>query len=261
MKRALAWLPWCAVLLFVGPLVLAVAGSLLNEAALFGGAPIRLTFSHYRSILLERSFYQPLLNSLVVSSLTTLLCVTLASMTAYSLARLRFFGRRLLSGLFLMVAMFPQISIVSPLYLLLKWLGLIDTKAGLVLPYLTFAMPLAVWLLVSHFKQLPRGVEEAALLDGASRWTVLKDIVIPMALPGIFSTAIVTFIYCWNEFLFALSFTISSNQRTAPVAIALFRGQYQIPWGEILAGTVLCALPVALLFLVFQKRIVKSLGA
>ena len=261
MKQAFSWLGWCAVLLLIGPLVWAVAGSLVNEAALFGGAKLSVSLAHYRSILLEREFYRPLLNSLVVSTTTTLLCVTLASLAAYSLSRLRFFGRRLLAGLFLVVAMFPQISIVSPLYMLLKWLGLIDTTPGLVLPYLTFAMPLAVWLLISHFKQLPRGVEEAALLDGASRLVVLKDIVIPMALPGIFSTAIVTFIYCWNEFLFALSFTIGKGQRTAPVAIALFRGQYQIPWGEILAGTVLCALPVALLFLVFQKRIVRSFGA
>lgn len=250
---------WLLALALMGPLGWALAASFMNEAALFGAGDAQLGLQHYATVLLERRFYRPLLNSLVVSTTTTLICVTLAALAAYALARLRFRGRQLLAAGFLMVAMFPQISIVSPLYMLLRWLGLLDTLPGLVLPYVTFAMPLAVWLLTAHFKQLPRGVEEAALLDGASRLAVLKEIVVPMALPGIVSTAIVTFIYCWNEFLFALSFTIGSDLHTAPVAIALFRGQHQIPWGQVLAGAVLATLPVALLVLVFQKRITESL--
>ncbi len=260
MKRLLDALFWLTVLLLCAPLGWALTASFMNEAALFGGASPSFSLAHYRAVLSQRDFGRPLLNSLIVSGTTTVLCVSLASLAAYALTRLKFVGRRLLSGLFVVVAMFPQIAIVSPLYVLLRSLSLIDTTPGLVLPYLTFSMPLAVWLLMSHFKQLPAGVEEAALLDGASRFTVLKDIVVPMALPGIVSTAIVTFIYCWNEFLFALSFTIGSAQRTAPVAIALFRGQHQVPWGEVLAGTVLSTLPVVLLVVLFQKRIVRSLG-
>jgi ABC-type glycerol-3-phosphate transport system permease component len=251
---------WLLGLFLLGPLLWAVVASFANEAALFGETSnLSFGLDHYRVVLSERAFWRPLLNSLLVSGTTTLLCVSLASLAAYALTRLRFRGRSLLSGLFLVVAMFPQVSIVAPLYVLLRKLSLIDSTPGLVLPYLTFAMPLAVWLLVSHMRQLPAGVEEAAQLDGASRFVVLKDIVVPMALPGIVSTAIVTFIYCWNEFLFALSFTIGSDQRTAPVAIALFRGQYQVPWGQVLAGTVLATLPVALLVLFFQKRITRSL--
>lgn len=257
-----AILVWAAVVAIITPLFAALLGSFTNEAALFSSRPeFDWTLSHYASILGQRDFARPLLNSLLVAGATTSLCVALAAPAGYALTRLSFRGRRLISGLVLLVAMFPQISIVSPLYLLLKRLSLIDTLPGLVLPYLTFAMPLAVWLMSSHFKQLPQGIEEAALLDGASRWVVLKDIVLPVAMPGVVSTALVTFVYAWNEFLSALSFTISADNRTAPVAIALFRGQHQIPWGEILAGAVLTTLPVLALVLVFERRIVRSLTA
>jgi ABC-type glycerol-3-phosphate transport system permease component len=157
--------------------------------------------------------------------------------------------------------MFPQISIVSPLYLVLRALGLIDTYPGLIMPYMTFAMPLTVWLLVGFFRQLPGDVEEAALVDGASRWQTFIQIVLPLAVPGLATTAILTFIYCWNEFLFALSFTLGPERQTVPVAIALFRGQYQVPWGQILAATVVATAPVAAMVLMFQRRIVQGLTA
>src|SRR5581483_10257586 len=137
----------------------------------------------------------------------------------------------------------PQISIVSPLYLLLRWLRLIDTYPGLILPYLTFAMPLAVWLLTGFFRQLPADLEEAALVDGASRWQILRRVILPLAAPGLATTAILTFLYCWNEFLFALTFTLGPARQTVPVAIALFRGRYQIPWGEILAASIVATAP------------------
>jgi ABC-type glycerol-3-phosphate transport system permease component len=150
---------------------------------------------------------------------------------------------------------------VSPLYLLLRTLGLINTYPGLVLPYVTFAMPLAVWLLVGFFRQLPRELEEAAMVDGASRWQSLVKIVLPVAGPGLATTAILTFLYCWNEFLFALSFTLGPERQTVPVAIALFRGQYQVPWGQILAAAIVATVPVALVILAFQRRIVQGLTA
>ena len=127
------------------------------------------------------------------------------------------------------------------------------------LPYLTFATPLAVWLLTAFFRQLPRDLEDAARLDGAGRLRTLRDILLPLAAPGLASTAILTFLYCWNEFLFALSFTLGPERYTVPVAIALFRGRYQVPWGEVLAASVLATMPVALLVLAFQRRIVAGL--
>ena len=152
--------------------------------------------------------------------------------------------------------MFPQISIVSPLYLLLRELGLLNTYPGLVLPYLTFAMPLTIWLLVGFFRQLPPELEEAGLMDGAGRLRTLWEIILPLSGPGLATTAILTFLYSWNEFLFALSFTLGPERYTVPVAITLFRGQYQVPWGEILAAAVVATAPVAAIVLVAQRRIV-----
>jgi ABC-type glycerol-3-phosphate transport system permease component len=187
--------------------------------------------------------------------------VILGSLCAYALARLQFPGKVPLLGFILAVGMFPQISVVSPLYLLLRELRLINTYPGLVLPYLTFAMPLTVWLLVGFFRQLPGELEEAAMVDGASRMRAFWEVIVPLALPGIATTAILTFVYSWNEFLFALSFTLGPERQTVPVAIALFRGQYQIPWGQILAAAVVATAPVTLLVLAFQRRIVQGLTA
>ncbi len=195
------------------------------------------------------------------AGLTTLLSVALGAGCAYALARLRFPGKAPLLALVLAVSMFPQISIVSPLYLLLRELRLLNTYPGLVLPYLTFAMPLTIWLLVGFFRQLPAQLEEAAFMDGASRLRTLWSVVLPLAAPGLATTAILTFLYSWNEFLFALSFALGPERYTVPVAIALFRGQYQVPWGEILAAAVVATVPVAVIVLVAQRRIVAGLTA
>ena len=157
--------------------------------------------------------------------------------------------------------MFPQISIVAPLYLLLRELSLLNTYPGLVLPYLSFAMPLTIWLLVGFFRQLPRDLENAAFVDGASRLRTIREIVLPLAWPGLATTAILTFLYSWNEFLFALSFTLGPERHTVPVAITLFRGQYQVPWGQVLAAAVVATVPVALVVLAAQRRIVSGLTA
>ncbi|HEX2218443.1 MAG TPA: carbohydrate ABC transporter permease [Gemmatimonadales bacterium] len=252
------------VLAVAFPFYRAVAGSLTPEAQLFEGAPLWPSppvLEHYRALFTERAFWLPIRNSLVVAGATTLFCVTLGSLCAYAIARLRFRGKTLLLGLILAVSMFPQIAIVSPLFLLLRSLRLIDTYPGLVLPYLTFAMPLTVWLLVGYFRQLPAELEEAAMVDGASRLTAFREVIIPLALPGLAATAILTFVYSWNEFLFALSFTLGPERQTVPVAIALFRGQYQVPWGQVLAAAIVATAPVALLVLAFQRRIVQGLTA
>lgn len=246
------------------PLYWALVSSLTPEARLFEApslVPVDLVLEHYRALFRERDFYVPIRNSLVVAGTTTVFCVALGSLCAYALARLQFRWKAPILGFILAVTMFPQISIVSPLYLLLRELRLINTYPGLVLPYLTFAMPLTVWLLVGFFRQLPAELEEAAIVDGATRWRAFWEIVLPLALPGLATTAILTFVYCWNEFLFALSFTLGPERQTVPVAIALFRGQYQVPWGQILAGAVVATAPVAALVLLFQRRIVQGLTA
>jgi ABC-type glycerol-3-phosphate transport system permease component len=255
------------VLLVLGiafPVYWTVVGSFTPESALVETArlvPGEVTIAHYRDLFRERDFLAPIRSSLLVAGATTLFCVTIGSLCAYALARLQFRGKTAILAFILAVSMFPQITIVSPLYLVLRELHLIDTYPGLILPYVTFAMPLTVWLLVGFFRQLPRELEEAAMMDGAGRVRSFVEIVLPLAMPGLVTTAIITFIYCWNEFLFALSFTVGPERRTVPVAIALFRGQYRVPWGQILAATAIATAPVALLVLAFQRRIVRGLTA
>jgi trehalose/maltose transport system permease protein len=245
------------------PLGWAAISSVTPEAELgrAGMLPGAVTGAHYRELFAARDFWTPVRNSLVVAGSTALLCVVLGTMCAYALARLRFRGKGLVLGAMIAIGMFPQIALVSPLFLILRGLGLIDSYPGLILPYVTFAMPLTVWLLVGTFRQLPADLEEAAMLDGASRVRILWEIVLPLALPGIATSAILTFVYCWNEFLFALSFTSGPERQTVPVAVALFRGQHQVPWGEILAATVVSTLPVIALVIAFQRRIVAGLTA
>lgn len=259
-----AFTPALLVIAIVFPFYWAVVSSLTPEASLFEARsllPKTLVLDHYRALFQERSFWIPVRNSVVVAGVTTAFCVCLGGLAAYALARLRFRWKVPILGFVLAVTMFPQISIVSPLYLLLRSLGLINTYPGLILPYLTFAMPLTVWLLASYFRQLPLELEEAAMMDGASRLRTLTDVILPLSLPGLATTAIIAFVYCWNEFLFALSFTLGPERQTVPVAIALFRGQYQVPWGQILAAAVIATVPVALVALIFQRRIVQGLAA
>jgi len=249
-----------AAILF--PLYWAVLSSLTPENRLFAApalVPRELVLDHYHALFRDRDFWTPVRNSLVVAGTTTVLSVVLGTVCAYALARLRFRGKAAMLAFVLAVSMFPQISMVSPLYLLLRELRLLNTYPGLVLPYLTFAMPLTIWLLVGFFRQLPGELEEAGLMDGAGRLRTLWAIVLPLSWPGIATTAILTFLYSWNEFLFALSFTLGPERYTVPVAITLFRGQYQVPWGQILAAAVVATAPVAALVLAAQRRIVAGL--
>jgi ABC-type glycerol-3-phosphate transport system permease component len=244
------------------PLYFALRSSLAPDAEIFSGRviiPRTIVFDHYRALFDRRDFWTPIRNSLIVAASTTVLAVALGAASAYALARLRFAGRTLVLAFVLAVSMFPQISIVSPLYLLLRQLRLLNTYPGLVLPYLTFAMPLCIWLLVGFFRQLPKDLEEAGLVDGASRLQATWSIVLPIAWPGLATTAILTFLYCWNEFLFALSFTLGPERYTVPVAITLFRGQYEVPWGEILAAAIVASVPVAAIVLIAQRKIVSGL--
>ena len=248
--------------LWAFPLYWMVVSSLSPESRLFDapsllpGAPV---LDHYAALFRERRFWIPVRNSLIVAGATTALAIAVGTPCAYALARLRFAGRTWLMLAILGVSIFPQIAILSPLFLALRGAGLIDTYPGLVLPYVTFAMPLAIWLMTGFFRELPREIEDAARLDGAGPLRVAIEITVPLAAPAVATTAILTFLYAWNEFLFALSFTLGPDRQTVPVAIALFRGQYQVPWGEVLAAAVVASIPVTLVVLGFQRRIVSGL--
>lgn len=247
---------------WAAPLVWMVSASVLPETALFGGGWPGLGglgFGHYRALFEERRFWQPVVNSVVVAVATTALALLVAVPCAYAMARLRFRGKGPLMAAILAVSMSPQVSIVPALFLMLRTAGLIDTRSGLVLPYVTFATPLAVWLLAGFFRDLPAELEDAAQMDGASRLRAALEVVVPLAAPAVATTAILTFLYAWNEFLFALSFTASPDQQTVPVALALLRGRYQIPWGQIFAAAVTASVPVAVVVLAFQRRLVHGL--
>lgn len=259
---------WLAAVVFVavsfGPLYWALVSSLSPETRIFDRPallPSPLVLDHYRALFTERAFWIPIRNSLVVAGATTLLALAAGAPCAYALARFHFRAKGPLLAFVLAVSMFPQISLVSPLFLLLRGLGLINTYPGLILPYLTFAMPLTIWFLVGFFRQLPAELEEAAMLDGASRWRAFREIALPLAWPGIATTGLLTFLYSWNEFLFALSFTLGPERHTVPVAIALFRGQYQVPWGEVFAAAIVTTAPLAVVMLLAQRRIVQGLTA
>ena len=264
MIRRRAWVVVTTLLVagLVLPIYWAVISSFTPESRLFAApslVPRGLVLDHYRALFTQRDFWTPIRNSLIVASATTVVSVVLGAACAYAIARLRFRGKSLLLAFVLAVSMFPQIAIVSPLYVVLRAMRLLNTYPGLVLPYLTFAMPLAIWLLVGFFRQLPADLEEAAMMDGAGRMRTLREVILPLAWPGLATTAILTFLYSWNEFLFALSFTLGPERYTVPVAITLFRGQYQVPWGQVLAAAVVATIPVAVVVLVAQRRIIAGL--
>ena len=249
---------------WVFPLYWMVVSSLVPEAELFGTPaliPSQIVDDHYAALFTERRFWVPIRNSAIVAAATTVLAIAFGAPCAYALARLRFRGRSWLMAAILAVSMFPQIALISPLFLALRQLGLIDTYPGLVLPYVAFAMPLAIWLMTAFFREIPRDIEDAARMDGASPARVALEITLPLAAPAIATTAILTFLFAWNEFLFALTLTAGPDRQTVPVAIALFRGQYQVPWGQVLAAAVVASVPVALVVLLFQRRIVRGLTA
>jgi multiple sugar transport system permease protein len=217
------------------------------------------SFKNYVDIFQTEPFAKYLINSGVVASLTTVYAIAIASFAAYSVARLNFPGKSIFLGLVLAVSMFPQIATISPIYLFLSRVGLTNSYHGLVIPYLTFSLPFAVWTLTTFFKKIPYELEEAAKIDGANLMQRFFKVVFPLVVPGIFTTAILVFIEAWNEFLFSLTLNTDKGWKTVPVGIALFAGQYTVPWGEITAASVTVTIPVVLMVLVFQKRIVSGL--
>src|SRR6185503_7226135 len=186
--------------------------------------PAQWTWGNYSGILTSSQFIRPLANSIGIGIISTVIAVVLASMAAYAVARLRFPGKGLLIGTSLLIAMFPPISLVSPLFNIERFLGLFDTWAGLIIPYMTFSLPLAIYTLSAFFREIPWDLEKAAKVDGATPAQAFRLVIAPLAAPGVFTTAILVFIFCWNDFLFAISLTSTEAARTVPAAIAFFTG-------------------------------------
>lgn len=226
--------------------------------------PQSIVVENWQEVLTLTRFTRSLLNSAIVASSATLISLFIGSFCAYALARLRFPGKNVVLAVVLAVAMFPGIAILSPLYLLFRDWNLINTRLSLILPYVTFTLPICIWTLTAFFRDLPVELEEAARVDGCTRWQVYRQIVVPLAAPGVFTTAILLFIAAWNEFLFARTFISDQALYTAPVAVAQFEGAdiaAATPWGEISAAAIATTLPLVLLVLIFQRRIISGLTA
>jgi multiple sugar transport system permease protein len=225
--------------------------------------PPNPSLDNYQSIFESSSFTKALRNSAIVSLVTTFLGIVVGSFAAYALARLRMRGKAILLAVVLSITTFPQIAIAAPLFRLWADIGLYNTLIGLVIPYLTFALPLSIYILVSFFREIPKDLEEAALVDGATHFEAFRKVVVPLAAPGLATTAILTFIAAWNEFLLATTLTTSPSARTTPVAISQFTGssQFEVPLGTQSAASVVISIPLIILVLLFQKRIVAGLTA
>jgi multiple sugar transport system permease protein len=245
------------LLFFVGPLFWQILTSLWPDAQLTRPLPHALTLENYAG--LGAPFARSVANSIAVAAATTVLCLAAGASAAFAIAKLEFRGRSVLLAGALAISMFPPIATVSPLYLGLRAVGLRDTLAGLVLPYAAFALPLALWLLTSFFREIPDDIFSAALLDGCTPWQIFLRVYLPLAWPALATCAILVFIFCWNELLFALSFISTPERRTVPAAIALFAGEHVEPWGQIAAASTVAILPLAALTFLFQKRIVAGL--
>ena len=266
--RARGW-PWllsagliCA--LSLAPFAWLVLTSFKTQAQVAAIPPVLWPsggLGFYASALSRFGLLHFLGNSLVVAGCTTLISLTLGTGAAYALARLRLPGRPWLMGALLLVSMFPQISLAGPIWRMLQAAGLLNSHLGLIIPYVALTLPLAVWILTSYFSELPRELEEAALLDGCTRLGALGRVVLPLAGPGLFTAAILVFIYAWNEFFFALLIMTRRSVQTLSVGIALFQGQYTMPWGEIAAASTVATVPLVILVFLFQWRIVSGLSA
>lgn len=223
--------------------------------------PRQWTTENYSGIFSSTEFLRPLANSIGIAAISTIVAVALAAMAAYAVARLDFPGKQLLIGASLLIAMFPPIALATPLFNAWRILGLFDTWQGLIIPYISFALPLAIYTLSAFFREIPWDLERAAQVDGATPFQAFRKVIVPLAAPGVFTTGILVFISAWNDFIFAITLTSTTRSRTVPAAIAFFTGssQFQTPIGSIAAAAVIITIPVVILVLLFQRRIVAGL--
>ncbi len=223
--------------------------------------PVHPTFTHYAAVFSGAAFVRIIANSLVVASSSTFLSIGVGALASFGLAKLRVRCKGLILLFVLSASMFPPIATVSPLYIIIRTLGLRDTWGALIITYTSFSLPLSVWVLTHFFREIPDELYRASRIDGCSPFQSFIRVMLPLAAPGIFTAAVLVFIFSWNEFLFALTFTATPNSRTIPVAIALFPGLHEVPWGDIAAASVIVTVPLIALVLLFQRRIVEGLTA
>jgi multiple sugar transport system permease protein len=263
------WTVWGVVILLWAafPLVWMVSLS-FKDPATFRSAepsffPKEWTWTNYETVFSDELFTSALRNSFGIAIIATAISVVIAMFASYAIARLEFRGKKLLLSMALGIAMFPQAALVGPLFNMWRGLGIYDTWIGLIIPYLTFALPLSIWTMSAFFRQIPWEMEQAAQVDGATAWQAFRRVIVPLAAPGVFTTAILTFFFCWNEFLLAISLTSTDRARTVPAALSFFTGasQFESPVTAVMAASVIVTIPVVILVLLFQRRIVAGLTA
>jgi trehalose/maltose transport system permease protein len=251
------------IVLALIPVLWLVSLSFKTPAAILDPSfiPASWTWSNYSEILNTSQFIRPLINSIGIGLIATFIAVVFASMAAYAVARLRFPGKSVLIGFALLIAMFPAISLVTPMFSIERALGLFNTWPGLIIPYVAFGLPLGIYTLSAFFREIPWELEKAAKVDGATPFQAFVRVIAPLAAPGMVTTAILVFLFCWNEFLFAISFTSTLASRTAPASIAYFSGssQFTVPTGPIAAASVVITIPIIIFVVFFQRRIVAGL--
>lgn len=266
-KRSTKIVSWLVIILFllvnVFPFFWILVTSFKPSNEIFGADAFRLvarnpTIQNYTTILFEKNIPRAMVNSFVVSAITTLYVVVVASMSAYIVSRFRFKGKGLLMGLILGISMFPQMIVVGPTFNMFYSWGMLNSY-WVVLPFATITLPSAVWIMVTHFRRIPLSVEEAAKIDGCSTWGTLWRIIFPVAAPGVFTTAIMTFIAAWNEYLLTSTLNSDAQYHTVPVAINALRTQFSILWGETTAAAIVVVVPTLIIVLLFQKQIVAGM--
>ena len=253
------------VIISIFPFYYAIITSFKEGTALFEVSylPSDITLDNYRNVFSTGNFIRNIFNSVLVATLVVLLSLLMAVTAAYALSRVRFRGRSALLLTILSVSMFPQISVLAGLFELIRAFGAYNTIWALVFSYTIFSLPFTVWVLTTFMRELPVEIEEAAIVDGATPWQIITKVFMPLLWPALVTTGLLAFIGAWNEFLFALTFVISDTTRTVPVAIALLSGSsiYEIPWGSIMAAAVVVTVPLVILVIVFQRKIVAGLTA
>jgi len=265
-KRTGFWLLVAILLIYaVFPFYYAVITSLKPSSELFQVDYWlnSVDFSNYRAIFSQGSFVQAIINSIIVAVSVVAIALLLGVTAAYALGRVRFRGRTTVMMIVLGVSMFPQVAVLSGLFEVIRTLNLYNSPGGLILSYTIFTLPFTVWVLTTFMRQLPQELEEAAIMDGATPWVTITRVFLPLMWPAMATTGLLAFIAAWNEFLFALTFTLTNEERTVPVAIALISGgsQHELPWGPIMAASVTVTVPLVILVMIFQRRIVSGLTA
>lgn len=256
---------WCLL-----PVAWIISLSFKSQEAVTNGSPGFFPSSgggagwaNYTKVLQDDQFRQSIINSIGISLIATLLSVTLATLAAYAVARLEFSGKKFVLTTALVIAMFPVVSLVGPLFDMWRTIGIYDTWLGLIIPYMSFTLPLAIWTLSAFFREIPWEMEQAAQVDGATSWQAFRKVIVPLAAPGVFTAAILTFFFAWNDFVFGISLTSTEKARPIPAALSFFVGDdpFSRPASVLAAGAVVATIPIVILVLFFQRKIVAGLTA